>query len=57
MIVIQLTYCASMMLKKDYNQTNEPEWFKASLKQIRHSGPKKFPPIKWVAVIIVNRAE
>jgi hypothetical protein len=49
--------CQYDVKEKNYNQTNEPEWFKASLKQIRHSGPKKFPPIKWVAVIIVNRAE
>ena len=49
--------CQYEVKEKDYNQTNEPEWFKASLEQIRHSGPKKFPPIKWVAVMIENRAE
>jgi hypothetical protein len=40
-----------------YDQSNEPKWFKAALKQIRHSGPTKFPPIKWVAVAIRNVAE
>jgi hypothetical protein len=40
-----------------YNQANEPKWFKAALTQIRHSGKKKFPPIKWVAVVIRNGVE
>ena len=43
--------------EQSYDPTNEPKWFKAALKQVRHSGPKKFPPIRWVAVMIVNRAE
>jgi hypothetical protein len=43
--------------KKNYNQSDEPVWFNAVLKQIRHSGPKKFPPIKWIAVVIDNRAD
>jgi hypothetical protein len=42
---------------KNYNQSNEPKWFKAALKQARRSGPTKFPPIKWIAVIICNEAE
>ena len=42
---------------KNYVQSDEPKWFKAALKQIRNSGPEKFPPIKWIAVIIVNRGE
>jgi hypothetical protein len=40
-----------------YDISNESGWFKAALKQIRALGPKKFPPIKWVAVAINNRAE
>jgi hypothetical protein len=40
-----------------YDQSNESDWFTAALEQIRGSGAKKFPPIKWVAVIIRNRAE
>jgi hypothetical protein len=40
-----------------YDKTNEGEWFKASLLQIRALGQHKFPPVKWFAVIIVNRAE
>jgi hypothetical protein len=42
--------------EKSYSQSDEPKWFKESLKQIRKSGPEKFPPLKWIAVIIVNRA-
>ena len=41
--------------EKNYNQSNEPKWFIESLKQIRRSGPEKFPPIKWIAVVIKNR--
>ena len=41
----------------NYSQASEPKWFQASLEQIRQSGPEKFPPVvKWVAVIIINRA-
>jgi hypothetical protein len=43
--------------EKNYSQSDEPKWFKAALKQIRHSGPTKFPPIKWIAVIIYNRGD
>jgi hypothetical protein len=43
--------------EKNYNQSNEPKWFIESLKQIRHLGPQKFPTIKWIAVVIKNRAE
>ena len=43
--------------EKNYNQSKEPKWFGESLKQIRHYGPERFPPIKWVAIIIKNRAE
>jgi hypothetical protein len=43
--------------EQNYDQSKEEKRFKASLEQIRRLGPKKFPPIKWVAVIIVNRAE
>jgi hypothetical protein len=43
--------------KSRYLQADEPGWFKAGLGQIRSSGSRKFPPIKWVAVAIVNRAE
>jgi hypothetical protein len=49
--------CAYDVQETNYDQGNEPKWFKASLKQIRGSGPKQFPPIQWVAVMIVNRAE
>jgi hypothetical protein len=43
--------------EKNYNQSKEAKWFKAALKQLRHFGPTKFPPIRWVAVIIGNEAE
>lgn len=40
-----------------YSESAESKWFGDALAQIRHHGPKKFPPVKWVAVIIRNRAE
>jgi hypothetical protein len=43
--------------EKNYDQSGESGWFQAALKQIRKLGPQKFPPFKWVAVIISNRAE
>jgi hypothetical protein len=49
--------CQYDVNEKNYNQSNEPKWFKVALKQIRNSGPTKFPPIKWVAVIIYNRGD
>lgn len=49
--------CEYQVDEKHYEQSDEPAWFKASLEQIRQSGPKKFPPIKWIAVIIENDAE
>ena len=49
--------CEYQVDEKHYEQSDEPGWFKASLEQIRQSGPKKFPPIKWVAVMIENDAE
>ena len=41
----------------NYNQSIESKWFGDALAQIRRYGTKKFPPVKWVAVIIKNRAE
>jgi hypothetical protein len=43
--------------EKNYDQSKESGWFKAALKQVRRSGPKKFPPIDWVAVVIDNGAD
>jgi hypothetical protein len=49
--------CQYDVKEKYYEQTNEPGWFNAALTQIRRAGPKKFPPIEWVAVIIFDRGE
>ena len=50
--------CEYDVRETHYDQGNEPEWFKAALLQIRATGRDKFPPfVKWVAVIICNRAE
>lgn len=49
--------CEYQVDKKEYDQLDEPKWFKAALIQVRKSGPKKFPPIAWIAVIVINRAE
>jgi hypothetical protein len=43
--------------EKNYGQSKESGWFKAALKQVRRSGPKKFPLIDWVAIVIDNRAD
>lgn len=49
--------CEYDIYKQGYSQVDEPTWIKAALKQIRRSGPAKFPPISWVAVVIRNVAE
>jgi hypothetical protein len=49
--------CTYDVDEKDYHQSDESKWFKAALKQILRSGPKNFPPIEWIAVVIKNRAE
>ena len=40
-----------------YNSSNEQKILKTSLEMTRKFGPKNFPPVQWVAVIIANRAE
>lgn len=40
-----------------YDSSREPFWFKSALQQVRRLGPKKFPPVGWVAVCICNVAE
>jgi hypothetical protein len=49
--------CEYRVYEKKYNQSDEPGWFEAALKQVRESGPTNFPPIQWVAVIIANSAD
>ena len=49
--------CSYDVSEKHYDKDNEPEWFAAALLQIRGKGRSEFPPVKWVAVIIFNRAE
>jgi hypothetical protein len=49
-------HCEYDVDEKNYSQSKEPKWFKAALKQVRHYGPTRFPPIKWVAVLICNVA-
>jgi hypothetical protein len=48
--------CEYDIEETNYSQTNEPKWFEAALEQMRQSGPKRFPPLRWVAVIIINRS-
>jgi hypothetical protein len=43
--------------EKHYDKSKEGEWFETALSQVRRSGRKKFPPIKWVAAAICDRAE
>jgi len=40
-----------------YDRRDQGIWFKAALTQVRHFGPRRFPRIKWIAVVIFNRAE
>ena len=40
-----------------YDPSEESRWFESALRQIRNTGQTRFPPVKWVAVIIRNRAE
>jgi hypothetical protein len=49
--------CEYAVEEDHYDQAKELGWFKEALKQIRHSGSKRFPPIKWIAVTIRNVAE
>jgi hypothetical protein len=49
--------CTYDVSEKHYDESNEPAWFEAALRQIRSYGPRRFPPIEWVAVIIRNNAE
>jgi len=48
--------CEYDVSKSRYRQADEPGWFKAALEQIRSSGSHEFPPIRWIAVAIANRA-
>ena len=50
-------FCTYDVEEKRYDAANEPAWFKAALLQIRATGPQRFPPVAWVAIVIHNRAE
>jgi hypothetical protein len=49
--------CEYRVSDKNYNESDEPRWFEAALKQVHDSGPTNFPPVQWVAVIIANSAD
>lgn len=49
--------CTYDVDKRRYDPAKEPRWFETALLQIRAKGRDLFPPVKWIAVIIVNRAE
>lgn len=49
--------CSYDVEENHYDESNELGWFEAALLQMRGVGPDRFPPLKWVAVIICNRAE
>jgi hypothetical protein len=49
--------CEYRVNKREYNQSDETRWFNAALVQVRESGSTNFPPLKWIAIIIINRAE
>jgi hypothetical protein len=49
--------CEYKVDETNYDQSRESGWFRAALKQVRRSGPKRFPPIDWVAIVINNGAD
>lgn len=49
--------CTYDVSENHYDQSNEPAWFEAALRQMRSYGSKRFPPFNWVAVVIKNDAE
>ena len=49
--------CSYDVSERRYDQTNEPKWLEAALLQVRGKERSAFPPVKWVAVILFNRAE
>lgn len=49
--------CEYPVDEKNYKQAKEAKWFEAALKQVRHYGTTKFPPIEWIAVAVRNVAE
>jgi hypothetical protein len=49
--------CTYDVSENHYDSSNEAEWFRAALLQIRATGSQSFPPVKWVAIAIVNTAE
>jgi hypothetical protein len=49
--------CTYDVNQNPYDPSKETEQFKAALLQIRGLGPQRFPPIKWVAICIMNAAD
>jgi len=49
--------CEYAVDEVQYDASKESRWFNDALEQIRLLGPKKFPPIKRIAVAIRNVAE
>jgi hypothetical protein len=49
--------CTYNVSENHYDRSNESEWFKAAILQIRGCGPDRFPPVKWFAIVIFNRGE
>jgi hypothetical protein len=49
--------CTYNINESHYDPSNESEWFRAALLQIRAKESFNFPPTKWVAVVIRNRAQ
>jgi hypothetical protein len=50
-------WCRYDVSENHYDPSNEPQWFESALLQIRDVGPRRFPPLKWIAVVVFNRAE
>jgi len=49
--------CEYPVNESTYDQAKESKWFAEALNQIRDTGTNQFPPFKWIAVAVRNRAE
>src|SRR5207237_4319939 len=49
--------CTYDVSENHYDSSNESVWFEEAVLQVRSYGAQAFPPIKWVIVVIANRAE
>jgi hypothetical protein len=49
--------CTYDVYEHQYDQSDERKWMEQALLQVRSLGRERFPPVKWLAVVIFNRAD